>query len=282
MEKIALITDSASDVPSDLIKEYDIKVLPFRIIYKDREYIDGVDITPEQVYENMVNEVPTTSLPSMDDMEKLFQKLENEGYDKAIAVTLSSGLSGIYNAVKIAADNHPGIETFIWDSKSISVGEAVVVLECGKLIKKGKSFQEIKDYIPTILQKSNLFFVVGTLEYLKKGGRIGKVAGTIAELLDIKPIISPDKNDGKYFTYAKIRGRKKSLNKLLEIAEEVTRVKKCRAFLMHGNSLSEALEFANRLKVLPNVLSVYFGGNISPVAGVHSGPGLVGLCLLEE
>ncbi|MFA6940297.1 MAG: DegV family protein [Clostridiaceae bacterium] len=282
MEKIALITDSASDVPSDLIKEYDIRVLPFRIIYKDRELIDGVDITPEEVYENMVNEIPTTSLPSMDDMEKLFQTLENEGYNKAIAITLSSGLSGIYNALKIAADNHPEIETFIWDSKSISVGEAVVVFECGKLIKMGKSFQEIKEYIPTILQRSNLFFVVGTLENLKKGGRIGKVAGTIAELLDIKPIISPDKNDGKYFTYAKIRGRKKSLNKLLEIAEEVAKDKKCRAFLMHGNALAEALEFANRLKTLPNILSVYFGGNISPVAGVHSGPGLVGLCLLEE
>lgn len=282
MEKIALITDSAADVPSELVEEYNINVLPFKIIYKDREYTDGVDITPEQVYENMVNEVPTTSLPSLEDMEKLFEKLEKEGYNKAIAVTLSSGLSGIYNAVKIAADNHPKIETFIWDSKSISVGEAVVILECAKMVKSGKSFQEIKEYIPVIHQKSNLFFVVGTLEYLKKGGRIGKVAGTIAELLDIKPIISPDKNDGKYYTYAKIRGRKKSLNKLLNIVEDITKFKKCRAFLMHGNSLQEALDIANKLKTMPNILSVYFGGNISPVAGVHSGPGLVGLCLLEE
>jgi EDD domain protein, DegV family len=282
MEKIALITDSASDVPSDLAKEYNINVLPFRILYKDREYRDGIDITPEQVYRNMVNEVPTTSLPSLDDMDQVYEKLEKDGYNKAIVITLSSGLSGIYNAAKIAADNHPNIDTFIWDSKSISVGEGVVVLECGKLIKNGKSFQEIKDYIPTILQRSNLFFVVGTLEYLKRGGRIGKVAGTIAELLDIKPIISPDKKDGKYFTYAKIRGRKKSLNKLFEIAEEVSSLKKCRAFLMHGDALEEALEFANRLKTLPNILSVYFGGNISPVSGVHSGPGLVGLCLLEE
>lgn len=282
MEKIALITDSASDVPSDFIKEYDINVLPFRILYKDREYRDGVDITPEEIYKNLAIEAPKTSLPYMDDMEKLFQNLENEGYNKAIAITLSSGLSGIYNAVKIVAENHPNIDTFIWDSKSISIGEGVAVIECGKLIKKGKTFQEIKDYIPTILQKTNLYFVVGTLEYLKKGGRIGKVAGTIAELLDIKPIISPDKNDGKYFTYAKIRGRKKSINKMFEIAEEFSKFKKCRAFVMHGDALMEALEFANRLKMLPNILSIYFGGNVSPVSGVHSGPGLIGFCLLEE
>jgi DegV family protein with EDD domain len=282
MEKIALITDSASDVPSDFIKEYDINVLPFRILYKDREYRDGVDITPEEIYKNLAIEAPKTSLPYMDDMEKLFQNLENEGYNKAIAITLSSGLSGIYNAVKIVAENHPNIDTFIWDSKSISIGEGVAVIECGKLIKKGKTFQEIKEYMPTILQKTNLYFVVGTLEYLKKGGRIGKVAGTIAELLDIKPIISPDKNDGKYFTYAKIRGRKKSINKMFEIAEEFSRFKKCRAFIMHGDALMEALEFANRLKMLPNILSIYFGGNVSPVSGVHSGPGLIGFCLLEE
>lgn len=282
MEKIALITDSASDVPSDFIKEYDINVLPFRILYKDREYRDGVDITPEEIYKNLAIEAPKTSLPYMDDMEKLFQNLENEGYNKAIAITLSSGLSGIYNAVKIVAENHPNIDTFIWDSKSISIGEGVAVIECGKLIKKGKTFQEIKEYIPTILQKTNLYFVVGTLEYLKKGGRIGKVAGTIAELLDIKPIISPDKNDGKYFTYAKIRGRKKSINKMFEIAEEFSKFKKCRAFVMHGDALMEALEFANRLKMLPNILSIYFGGNVSPVSGVHSGPGLIGFCLLEE
>lgn len=282
MEKIALITDSASDVPSDFIKEYDINVLPFRILYKDREYRDGVDITPEEIYKNLANEAPKTSLPYMDDMEKLFLTLESEGYNKAIVITLSSGLSGIYNAVKIVADNHPNIDTFIWDSKSISIGEGVAVIECGKLIKKGKTFQEIKEHLPIVLQKSNLYFVVGTLEYLKRGGRIGKVSGTIAELLDIKPIISPDKNDGKYFTYAKIRGRKKSLNKLFEIVEEFSRLKKCRAFVMHGDSLNEALEFANRLKALPNILSVYFGGNVSPVSGVHSGPGLIGLCLLEE
>lgn len=282
MEKIALITDSAADIPVEIILKYNIKVLPFRIIYKDREYRDGIEITPEEVYKNFTTEVPTTSLPSMDEMEELFISLEKEGYNKAIFITLSSGLSGIHNAANIVVNNHPNIDTFLWDSKSISVGEGVVVTECGRLINEGKSFDEIVQIIPSILKRSTLYFVVGTLEYLKRGGRIGKVAGTIAELLDIKPIISPDKNDGKYYTVAKIRGRKKSLNKLYELCSEIAIEKKCRAFIMHGDALEETIEFANRLKNLPNILSVFFGGNISPVSGVHSGPGLVGICLLEE
>lgn len=282
MEKIAVITDSASDVPKELSVKYNINILPFRILYQDRDYRDGVDITAEQVYENLRNETPKTSLPSIEDIENLFIKLENEGYNKAIVITLSSGLSGIYDAVTLVAKEHTRIDTFIWDSKTISIDEGIMAIECGKLVESGKSFEEIKEFLPTLFKRTHLFFVLETLEYLIKGGRIGRVAGSIAELLDIKPIISPDKKDGKYYTYGKARGRKKSLNKLFEIAKEISVRKKCRIFLMHGDSLKEALELENKLKSLPNVLSVYFGGNVSPVAGVHTGPGLLGFCLLEE
>ena len=220
MEKIALITDTAADLHEDIIKKYNIHVLPFRIIYKDREYKDGVEITPKEVYDNLDKEVPTSSLPSMQDMEDTFTKLEEEGYTNAIAVTLSTGLSGIYNAVKLVSENHPSLKTYVCDSQSISAGEGVIVEGCAELIEKGKSFDEIVNEIPNIKSRIDLFFVVGTLEYLKKGGRIGKVSGTIAELLNIKPIISVDKKDGKYYTYDKVRGRKQSINRILEIVEE--------------------------------------------------------------
>lgn len=282
MEKIALITDTAADLNEDIIKKYNIEVLPFRIIYSDREYKDKLEITPQEVYDNFKIEVPTSSLPSMQDTEDLLSKLENEGYTHAIIITLSSGLSGIYNSVKLVSKNHSNLNTHIYDSRSISMGEGILVQRCGEMIAKGMSFDDIVNEIPRVRDKVHLFFVVGTLEYLKRGGRIGKVSGTIAELLNIKPIIGVDKNDGKYYTYDKVRGRKQSLNRLLELAREILDQKKCKLYIMHGDALEESKKVYDVISVHENVVEGFFGGQISPVSGVHSGPGLVGLVLVEE
>ena len=281
MNKIALITDTTSDLSRETIEKYNIHVLPFRIIYSDREYLDNVDITPQEVYSNMKTEVPTSSLPSMKDMEELFLKLEEQGYTHAITITLSTGLSGIFNAIKLTSENHPSIITHLCDSQSIALGEGLIVTECGKLIQEGKSFEEIVEAIPSIKKRIHLYFVVGTLEYLKKGGRIGKVSGTIAELLNIKPIISID-DDGKYYTCEKVRGRKQSLNKLVELTNNILDKSKCKVYLLHGDALEESKKVMESISLHPNAISVEFGGYISPVSGVHSGPGLVGMVCIEE
>lgn len=281
MNKIALITDTTSDLSKEFIEKYNINVLPFRIIYSDREYLDNVDITSQQVYDNMAKEVPTSSLPSMKDMEELFLRLEEEGYTHAIAVTLSTGLSGIFNAIKLTSENHPSIITHVCDSQSIALGEGLIVTECGKLIEEGKSFEEVVAAIPSIKKRIHLYFVVGTLEYLKRGGRIGKVSGTIAELLNIKPIITVD-TDGKYVTTEKVRGRKQSLNKLVELTNNILDKKKCRVYIVHGDALEESKKVMEIIRPHPNVVSIEFGGCISPVSGVHSGPGLVGMVCIEE
>lgn len=281
MNKIALITDTTSDLNKEVIEKYNINVLPFRIIYSDREYLDNVDITPQEVYDNMAKEVPTSSLPSMKDMEELFLRLEEEGYTHAIAITLSTGLSGIFNAIKLTSENHPSIITHVCDSQSIALGEGLIVIECGKLIEEGKSFEEVVAAIPSIKERIHLYFVVGTLEYLKRGGRIGKVSGTIAELLNIKPIITVD-TDGKYVTSEKVRGRKQSLNKLVELTNNILDKKKCRVYVVHGDALEESKKVMEIIRPHPNVISIEFGGCISPVSGVHSGPGLVGMVCIEE
>ncbi|WP_373844906.1 DegV family protein [Clostridium sp.] len=282
MEKIALITDSTSDLPDNIVKKYNVKMLHYRIIYKDREFLDKIDITSEYVYNNLHREIPSSSIPSMEEIEKVFKELEEEGYTHAIAVTLSGGLTGIFNGIRVVSENHPKIKTYIFDSKSISMGEGIIIEECGKLVEKGTSFSEIVDKIPDIRKRLNLFFVVDTLEYLKKGGRIGKVSGTIAELLNIKPIVSIDINDGKYYTYDKVRGRKKSLSKMIEIGENILKNKKCRLCVVHGCALEDSQKMFQELKKHPNIVSSVFGGILSPVSGVHSGPGLVGMILFEE
>lgn len=281
MNKIALITDTTSDLSREVIEKYNINVLPFRIIYSDREYLDNVDITSQEVYKNITTEVPTSSLPSMKDMEELFLKLEEQGYTHAIAITLSTGLSGIFNAIKLISENHPGINTHLCDSQSIALGEGLIVTECGKLIEEGKSFEEVVAAIPSIKKRIHLYFVVGTLEYLKRGGRIGKVSGTIAEIMNIKPIIAID-TDGKYITCEKVRGRKQSLNKLIELTNNILDKKKCKVYIVHGDALEESKKVLESISSHPNAISTEFGGYISPVSGVHSGPGLVGMVCIEE
>jgi DegV family protein with EDD domain len=278
--KIALITDSTSDVDKEMIEKYDLKVLPLRIIYKDREYIDRVTITPKQVYDNFAQEIPSTSLPSMKDMEDLYLKLEEEGYTHVIAVVISAGLSGTYNTLRLVSENHPSIESCIFDSKSLTIGEAAIVEECGEMIKAHKSYEEIVKALPEIQSRITVYYAVDTLKYLIKGGRIGKVSGTIGEMLNIKPIISITK-EGVYYTYAKAKGKKKAISKLVDIAREALEITPCKIWVMHGGAYDEVQKFSEAIAALPNIIRLSFG-EISPVAGVHTGPGLLGIIIMKD
>lgn len=280
MSKIALITDSTSDLNKEQIEKYNIKMLPLRVIYKDREYMDRVNITPSEVYDNLVNEIPTTSLPSLSEVNNLFSKLVDEGYTHAIAICISSGISGTYNMVNIASKDYPSITTHVFDSKSLTMGEGATVIECSKLIDSGKSFEEIIELLPSIQSRLKVYYVVETLTYLTKGGRIGKVAGTVGELLKLKPIISVDK-DGTYYTYSKVRGRNKSIAKLVEIAHDALMKNRSKIWVMHGGALEDGKALHETISKLPNISEINFG-DISPVLGVHTGPGLLGIVIMKD
>ena len=281
MEKIALLTDSACDIDEETINKYNINILSFRIIYGNGEYIDKVEITPKEVYDNMKMEIPKSSLPSMEDMEKIYKKFEEENYTHVIAVVISSGLSGTYNALKIISEKHKNLSTYIYDSKSTSVGEGIILKECGKLIKQSKNFDEIVDTIPKIKSKMHFFFVFGTLEYARKGGRIGKISGTIGEMLDIKPIVYFDDNCGVCCTYDKVRGRKRSLNKMVDMGKQFLDKSPCDVYIVHGNAAGDAHRVYDMISQLPNVKDIHMIGQISPIVGVYSGPGTVGVCYFE-
>jgi DegV family protein with EDD domain len=281
MEKIALITDSACDIDDATINKYNIRILPFKIIYKNREYTDKIDITPKEIYSNMKNEIPKSSLPALADIENVYQKLEEENYTHVIAVVISSGLSGTYNAFKIISEKFSRIQTYIFDSKATSVCEGIILKKCGELIKIGRSFKEIVQNIPEMKRKLHFFFVFGTLEYARKGGRIGRISGTIGELLDIKPIVGFDEEYGQCYTHDKIRGRNKSLIKLVELGEEIGKSKKCDAYIVHGNVEEDAKRVQDMLLKSPGIENVFLIGQISAVVGVYSGPGTVGVCYTE-
>ncbi len=281
MEKIALITDSACDIDSETISKYNIRILPFKIIYTDREYTDKVDITSKEIYDNMKSEIPKSSQPTMEDIESAYKKLEAENYTHVIAVVISSGLSGTYNAFKIVSEKFESIETYIYDTKSTSVCEGIILKNCGELIAAGKPFASIVQAMPEMKKKLHFFFVFGSLEYARKGGRIGRISGTIGELLDIKPIVGFDEKYGQCFTNAKVRGKNKAVHKLVELGDEIVKNQKCDAYIVHGNVEEDAKKVYDVLLGNPNIEHVYLVGQISAIVGVYSGPGTIGVCYAE-
>lgn len=278
-EKIALLTDSACDLPNNIIDEYDIKVLPLKIIYPDREYSDRVDIQPEEVYSRMPEEIPTTSMPCLEEIAQIINNLKAEGFTHLLAVHLSSGLSGTYQAVKLVAKDIDNMVVKVFDTKTLSIGTGWMVLDAARNITKGFNFDNVVENLSSLQPKVNVYYVLETLEYLRRGGRIGNVAAMLGQFLHLKPIISVNE-EGQYFTFAKAKGRRKSIDKLFQIIEQAVEEKQIKLAVMHGGAKQEMDKLVERLKQLPNITELIIS-DISPALGVHTGPGLLGVSYYE-
>ncbi len=275
MQKIALLTDSACDLTVETLTENNIHLLPLRIIYSTGDYADRLEISPDEVYSNLEKEVPKTSLPSVENIESILNKLEEDGYTHVIAICISSGLSGCYNALRLILEDHPKLTSHVYDSKILAYPQGEIVLEIAKLINNGSSFDEIVTLLPEIRNRITGYFTINTLEYLIKGGRIGRVTGALGNLLSLKPIITTDEN-GIYYNLAKVRGRKQSISKLTEILKEHLEKGPCEVAVLEGGCSDEAIKYMETLKDLPNITNIKIA-QISPALGVHGGPGLLGI-----
>lgn len=276
-EKIALLVDSGTDVPQDVMDRYGIYMIPLQIIYKERTYTDKVDITPEEVYRRLEEEVPSTSLPDGAQIQKVLEKIKEDGYEKLLIVTISSGLSGTYNVLRLIGQEEEGLEVYVLDTKSIGIGAGLQAIRAAELIDSGLSFEVLIAQLKKEIVQNKVLFNVGTLEYLQKGGRIGLVTSIIGTALKLNPTISCNE-DGVYYTVAKSRGRKRSIDKLVEIAEEfIGNHQEFRIAVAQGDAYEEGLQLKAKIEArFPNAKEILFG-TISPALVVHTGPGLLGM-----
>lgn len=279
IEKIALLADSACDLPRELIEKYRIKIIPLKIIYPDREYSDRVDIEPQDVYDRMPAEVPTTSMPCLEEIKAMIEDIKQQGFSHLLAIALSSGLSGTYSAMKLVAQDINDLVIKTFDSHTLSMATGWMVLDAARNVANGWSFNKAFESLCALQPKVKVYYVVETLEYLRRGGRIGQVSAMLGEFFHFKPIISVNP-EGKYFTYCKVRGRRKSINRLIEIVENFDRNKTINLAIMHGGAKKEAERILERLSQLPNIKELIFT-DISPALGVHTGPGLLGVSFYE-
>jgi len=280
MKRIALVTDSTADLTDEIKREYNIHVVPLKVRFKDEEYFD-YEITSEEFYQRLESEsqLPATSQPSPEDFTQLYSKLL-ENHDEIISIHISSGLSGTVNAANIAKQGLKG-NIHIVDSKTISLGIALMVMEAARNISEGLSALQIVEGLSKVRENIETLFTLNTLEYLQKGGRIGKVQGIVGSLLNIKPVVRVG-DDGIYHTYKKARSQERALNGIVQAFKELAKGRKhIRLAVAHGAAhqaglyLKEALENAFQLQT-----SIFT--QVGPVIGVHTGPGTVGAAVQFE
>ena len=283
-QKIALLTDSCSDISAADRARFGIYVVPLKLHFSDGEYADGVDITPTEVYRRLRQEIPKTTLPDGGSIEDIFAQIRAAGYEKVLALHLSSGLSGTYNLVRLLGEQAEGLEVAVFDTRSGSLGIGMSVLQAAQWIEQGWQWEDLLRAMPALLRGTHVFFCLDTLEYLQKGGRIGKITAAAGMLLQVKPILS-FAPDGELDSVAKIRGRRAAIEKMVQLAAaRVPAGARYNLAVAHGDAPEELAALrALAQKALPDY-ALFGEGEIDCTLGAYVGPHLlgVGVQLLDE
>ncbi len=278
-KKTAILVDTGCDVPQSFIKKYSIKVLRLRLSYDDEHYFDSVELAAE-VYRRFPR-VPHTSTPTMQDYYDMIEEIKAEGYENVIGVFISSRLSSTCQTAQLVFREHTELNSFILDSKNISIGAGMLAMWAAVQIDKNVPYEEVCEGLKNKIYDSKVFFYMDTLEYLRKGGRIGGVTAVAGSLLKIKPIISCDK-EGVYYTVAKIRGARAGIEKIVSLAKEKAGENPAWLALMNGDAVETAAQVRPLLKQQIKKGSIVADGQIAATLAVNTGPGLLGIGVLEN
>ncbi|PEA23306.1 fatty acid-binding protein DegV [Bacillus cereus] len=282
---VKIITDSAADLPVELLQAYDIDLIPLRVYNEaETEYLDGVTLKSVTLLQKMrEGAVYKTSLPSLETFQEKFVSYAKEG-NPCIYLAFSSELSGTYQSSVLikeeVKETYTDLDLEIIDTKCASLGQGIVVLEAAKMAKDGASKEDILKRVAFLMNHMEHIFTVADLQYLVRGGRLSKVAGFIGGLLNIKPILNVD--EGKLVPLEKVRGKKKVLSRIVDIMEERGKDLKGQTIGMtHGDDL----ETAEALKALITErfgCEVFIVNTIGAAIGAHTGPGALTLFFLNE
>ena len=276
-----IVTDCAADLTNDEIDALDINVVPLFIQFPEGE-VSSSEITPDDFYQRLKNiapRIPTTAQPSAGIFTSIYKKLVEIGED-VISIHISSGLSGTIESARLGAAQLPGKLVEMVDSLTLSGGERFQVLAAALGAKAGHKKEKILEKLSKIRAATEVIYTLDTLEYLQRGGRIGRVQALAGALLHIKPIIHVDKSDGKYSTLGKERTIPKALEAITNhIASVYGKETPLWVSVLHGQLEEQAGKLAELIQGKVNVSKLEIL-RISPVLGVHTGPGIVGLAVV--
>lgn len=275
--KVAVVTDSGSDIPLSIRNQYDIRVVPLSVTFGTESFVDGVDIAPQEFFERLENvtELPKTSQPSSALFAEAFQEAVDRDMD-VVCVTLSSDLSGTFNSARIASEEFGADRVRVVDSRSATMQLGWIVIEAARAAAAGGDIDAVEEAAKGTIGRANCFAVLQTLDYVYKGGRIGRASHMVGSALGIKPILNFI--DGLLTPVERVRTWKKALARATELAENAGRVTDIA--VLHAHNVKDADATAERLqKKYPdaNIVVDWVGSTI----GTYAGPGAIGIMTLS-
>lgn len=270
--KIAVITDSGSNLNASFVEKHkNLQIIPLMIVRDGAQFRDQLDITAEQIYQEIDQRNFSTSLPPMSALEEAIDQAKKDGYSDVMVINISSGLSGTFNAFILTLNDVQGIKVHQYDTKTLGAGQGYLVELALELIEAGKSPAEIIAAMDKCrFEESLAIYTINTLKYLKKGGRIGKVEGTIGDLLHIKPVITVN-NEGVYVTLSKAIGMQRSLLNMKELLVKKFGDSLIDLTVHYGDDLEKASQLGAMLSKSLNVRNLNISA-LTPVLGIHTGP----------
>jgi DegV family protein with EDD domain len=278
---VKIISDTASGISAEVAQQLDITIVPLRVNFGTETLRDGVDISPEAFLDRLATskQFPTTSQPPAGDFLEVFQRLRAAGHD-VLCVLLSNKLSGTVMSANAAKEQLRDEHVHVFDTLNVSVGEAILVMEAARLAQAGQSVSEIVQRLEFMRDRVHLYFVVDTLEYLAKGGRVNNAQAFIGTVLQMKPILKVE--NGLVEGAERIRTTSKAHTRLRHIVEEGMRDKSnVQVGVMYTTIKDKAQKLADEIRTdyhLPHV-PVY---TISPAVSAHTGPGALGVAFYAE
>jgi DegV family protein with EDD domain len=275
-----IVTDCAADLPAEELNALDITQAPLFIHFPDGE-VNSADLTPDEFYnklEAMQPEIPTTSLPSSEVFEAIYHRLAKAS-QQILSIHLSSGLSGTVQSARLGGEHIQEAEVTTVDAMTLSGGERFQVLAAAWAARAGWNLKSILERLQKIREKTEVVYTLETLDYLARGGRIGRVQAMMGSLLKIKPVIRVDHIDGKYSTVAKGRTVSQNLATIVDHLKKMYDSAPLWTTVLHGRLSESAEQLAKSMNDQLNIKKLEIL-RISPVLGVHTGPGIVGAAVV--
>lgn len=279
--KVAIVTDSTSYLPQEMVQKHQLTVVPQILNWEEESYLDGLEITNEEFYIRLsqAKALPTSAQPSPGQFLETFRMLE-DSVQSIVCIVISDHLSGTLDSARAAAVSMPEIPIEVIDSRSTSMGLGMLVLQAARLAEQGLDHQQIAEAVRSLIPHQRLLFVVDSLEYLHKGGRIGGAQRLLGSVLSIKPILHID--DGRIEPLESVRTKKKALSRLVQLVSEQTEGwTEIHAAVVDANAAETADHICKEISQAIDTVEMIRCG-LSPVVGTHAGPGTIGVALLDS
>lgn len=284
MSKIRIVTDSTADLSQELVERYQIEMVPLTVTINGTSYKDKVDITNETFYQLMQSsdELPTTSQITPAEFAEVYQRIAQDGVEHIISIHLASDLSGTYQSSVLAANMvQDTVTVHNIDSRNATIGMGLIVLSAAQMVESGMALEAILEKLQQIVAKTEIYFLLDSLDNLHKGGRIGKASQLVGSLLNIKPILCL--KDGVISAYEKVRGNKgnKAQERLIDILlEKIDPDKKVYCVIGYCDNLEVSQHIQERLEGKIDC-DAYVYMQIGSVVGTHIGMGATGMAFYQ-